>query len=52
MQLQTEIEIKSFAEKLNHTGKILLLGSCFANNIGKCLHDAKFDICIDRKSVV
>ncbi|MDR2064742.1 MAG: GSCFA domain-containing protein [Prevotellaceae bacterium] len=52
MQLQTEIKIKPFAEKLSHTGKILLLGSCFANDIGKCLHNAKFDVCINPFGVI
>ncbi|MDR1552184.1 MAG: GSCFA domain-containing protein [Prevotellaceae bacterium] len=52
MKLQTEIEIKPFSEKLSHTNKILLLGSCFANNIGERLNDAKFDVCINPFGVI
>ncbi|MDR2652431.1 MAG: GSCFA domain-containing protein [Prevotellaceae bacterium] len=52
MKLQTEIEIKSFGEKLSHTSKILMLGSCFANNIGERLRDVKFDICINPFGVI
>ncbi|MDR0755007.1 MAG: GSCFA domain-containing protein [Prevotellaceae bacterium] len=52
MQLQTEIEIKPFAKKLSHTGKILMLGSCFANSIGNRLRDAKFDVCINPFGVI
>ncbi|MDR2292255.1 MAG: GSCFA domain-containing protein [Prevotellaceae bacterium] len=52
MQLQTEIDIKPFGEKLSHTGKILLLGSCFANSMGERLHDAKFDVCINPSGVI
>ena len=44
MQLQTEIHITPFDCKLNHTGKILMLGSCFATNIGERLADAKFNV--------
>ncbi|MDR2125203.1 MAG: GSCFA domain-containing protein [Prevotellaceae bacterium] len=52
MQLQTKTEIKSFDEKLSHTSKILMLGSCFANNIGERLLDAKFNVCINPFGVV
>ncbi|MDR1886459.1 MAG: GSCFA domain-containing protein [Prevotellaceae bacterium] len=52
MQLQTIIEIKPFTEKLNHTGKILMLGSCFANNIGEYLQNVKFDVLINPFGVV
>ena len=33
MNFRTEIQIKKSAEKLNHTQKVLLLGSCFAQNM-------------------
>jgi hypothetical protein len=52
MQLQTEIQIKPFDRKLNHANKILMLGSCFAVNIGKRLADAKFNICINPFGVI
>jgi hypothetical protein len=52
MQLQTEIEIKPFVEKISHTDKIMMLGSCFANNIGERLQNAKFDVCINPFGVI
>ena len=33
MNFRTEIQIKKSAEKINHTQKVLLLGSCFAQNM-------------------
>ena len=33
MNFRTEIQIKKSAEKINHNQKILLLGSCFAQNM-------------------
>jgi ribosomal protein S17 len=52
MQLQTHIEIKPFAEKISHTGKIMMLGSCFANSIGERLQNAKFNVCINPFGVI
>ncbi|MDR3285993.1 MAG: GSCFA domain-containing protein [Prevotellaceae bacterium] len=52
MNLQTEIDIKPFAQKLSHHNKILMLGSCFSNNIGERLLAAKFDICINPFGVI
>lgn len=52
MQLQTEIHIKAFDCKLSHTSKILMLGSCFADNIGERLTDAKFNVCINPFGVI
>ena len=33
MNFRTEIQIKKSAEKITHTQKVLLLGSCFAQNM-------------------
>ncbi|MDR0419836.1 MAG: GSCFA domain-containing protein [Prevotellaceae bacterium] len=52
MQLQTETEIKPFAEKISHADKILMLGSCFTNSIGERLQHAKFDVYINPFGVI
>ncbi|MDR1197679.1 MAG: GSCFA domain-containing protein [Prevotellaceae bacterium] len=52
MQLQTKIEIKPFVEKISHTDKIMMLGSCFANSIGERLQNAKFNVCINPFGVI
>jgi len=52
MQLQTNIHINPFECKLRHANKILMLGSCFATNIGERLADAKFNVCINPFGVI
>lgn len=52
MKLQTEVYVKTFPHKLNHTGKILMLGSCFAGNIGEQMANAKFNVCINPFGVI
>ena len=52
MNLQTKIDIKPFAQKLSYENKILMLGSCFSNNIGEHLLAAKFDICTNPFGVI
>ncbi|TVZ52205.1 GSCFA domain-containing protein [Dokdonia sp. Hel_I_53] len=42
MKLQTEIPIKQAAKLFGYENKLLLLGSCFAENIGKKLDYFKF----------
>lgn len=44
MKLQTHVEISPLAEKISHKNKILLIGSCFAENIGDKLSSAKFNV--------
>ncbi|MBI5542120.1 MAG: GSCFA domain-containing protein [Bacteroidia bacterium] len=44
MKLQTHVEISPLVEKISHKNKILLIGSCFAENIGDKLSLAKFNI--------
>lgn len=47
MDFQTQITIPKAPFTLNHTNKILLLGSCFTENIGKKLSEAKFRVDIN-----
>ncbi|MGY5352681.1 GSCFA domain-containing protein [Wenyingzhuangia sp. IMCC45533] len=48
MKLRTEIKLPSQQENLiDYTSKILLLGSCFSDNIGQKLSYFKFDTCIN-----
>jgi len=42
MILQTPVEISSFSAKITHHHRILLMGSCFAENIGNKLAETKF----------
>ncbi|NRA92062.1 MAG: GSCFA domain-containing protein [Psychroserpens sp.] len=42
MELQTKISLKPTANKIDYNSKILLLGSCFAQNIGEKLDYFKF----------
>ena len=43
MNFRTEIQIKKSAEKINHNQKILLLGSCFAQNMQVKFADGGFE---------
>ncbi len=43
MKLQTPVEISSIPDLISHRDKLLLIGSCFAGNIGKLLAEGKFD---------
>ena len=43
MNFRTEIQIKKSAEKINHNQKILLLGSCFAQNMQIKFADGGFE---------
>ncbi|OFX28623.1 MAG: hypothetical protein A2X08_16280 [Bacteroidetes bacterium GWA2_32_17] len=42
MILQTPVEIASFPAKIKHHQRILLMGSCFAENIAEKLNNSKF----------
>ena len=44
MELLTKVVLPNFPFKITHKDKILLLGSCFATNIGDKLSSTKFDI--------
>ncbi|WP_299016342.1 GSCFA domain-containing protein [uncultured Polaribacter sp.] len=48
MKLQTQLTLKKQTEKqISYQSKILLLGSCFSENIGSKLHYYKFDTTIN-----
>ena len=42
MNFYTPVELPADLPRLSHADKLMLLGSCFANNIGARLTDAKF----------
>lgn len=44
MRFRTEVEVKPFAEKIDHNSKIFSIGSCFADNMAGALCDAKFKV--------
>lgn len=44
MEFRTKINIPSSGVSISHQDKIIALGSCFSENIGKLLADNKFDI--------
>ncbi|MCD8080475.1 MAG: GSCFA domain-containing protein [Bacteroides sp.] len=43
MQLQTFVDIPALPAPIGHRDKILLMGSCFAENMGRLLTENKFD---------
>lgn len=47
MKLQTIIEIPKSELRLNLNKKVMVLGSCFADEIGKKLRVAGFDVCVN-----
>lgn len=47
MILQTKVEISAHETALNPDDKIMILGSCFADNIGRKLQNAGFDVCVN-----
>ncbi len=44
MKFHFELDIKPFEEKINHHHKLMLVGSCFTENIGEKLHKHKFSV--------
>lgn len=44
MNLQTRVIIPKASFEVSHHSKILLMGSCFSENIGKKLEDTKFSV--------
>lgn len=47
MDFTTKIEIKKSEREIGHEHKIMLVGSCFADNIGQKLVEAKFDCLVN-----
>ena len=44
MQFQLPIQIKSPEKQINYRDKILLIGSCFTEDIGNSLSELKFSV--------
>ena len=47
MEFSTPTSLPNYQVKANYNDKILLLGSCFVENIGKKLDESKFHVCIN-----
>lgn len=47
MEFRKELTIKPFAQKLSINDKVLLVGSCFSDNLGEKLLKFKFDVRIN-----
>lgn len=47
MEFRTKINIQASKDKIDHRTSVLMLGSCFAENIGVELKNAKFNIIIN-----
>ncbi|MCR5003763.1 MAG: GSCFA domain-containing protein [Bacteroidales bacterium] len=47
IRLQTPVTIPENDFKFSYAGKILLLGSCFADNIGEKMRNYGFDVCVN-----
>ncbi len=47
MKLQTEVKDEKCKVGLSYKDKILLLGSCFTDNIGRALQNYGFDVCVN-----
>ncbi len=52
MNFRTEIVVPKSLLRINHRQQILLLGSCFAENVGKILYENKFNIEINPFGIV
>ena len=44
MKFRTEVKLSKRSSTIDHTHNIILLGSCFSDNIGKKLMDRKFNV--------
>ena len=44
MDFRTQIELPVGLPPITHAGQILMMGSCFVQNIGNFLKDAKFQL--------
>ena len=47
LKLQTTVEIAESDIKFSFEDNIMLLGSCFADNIGKIMKDMGFNVCVN-----
>lgn len=47
LKLQTKVECGTSPVRLSYSDGVMLLGSCFADNIGIRMSDAGFDVCVN-----
>ena len=47
VKLSTPVEVKNFPIHIGLEDKVMILGSCFADSMGKHLADAGFDVCLN-----
>lgn len=47
LKLQTKVECGTSPVRLSYSEGVMLLGSCFADNIGARMADAGFDVCVN-----
>ena len=47
LKLQTKVECGTSPVRLSYSEGVMLLGSCFADNIGARMSDAGFDVCVN-----
>jgi hypothetical protein len=47
MKLMTEVDLPGYPFRLNHDNPVLLMGSCFTENIGRQLYRYLFPVCIN-----
>ena len=44
MDFRTKVELPASLPPVTHAGQILMMGSCFVQNVGNFLKDAKFQL--------
>ncbi len=49
---RTEVEVKKFPLKINHQEQIMMIGSCFTENIGNCLLQSGFRVDLNPFGIV
>ncbi|MBN2892658.1 MAG: GSCFA domain-containing protein [Bacteroidales bacterium] len=52
MNFRTVVEIEKYKEKIDYSKKIMLIGSCFTDNIGQKFNDYFFDVDINPFGVI
>lgn len=52
MKFRTELEVSPFPFQINHDSEIVLLGSCFAENVGELLSEYKFSTAINPHGIL
>lgn len=52
MQFRTELQLSTPLAHISYKDPILLLGSCFAENIGQVLQDLKYQVCINPHGII